>query len=158
MLVMGAAFGAVVGLVGALLIELLARRVRGMEDLESTIEAPVLAIVSNEEPRGGWLRKWLNPREPDGIAPFELTHAEAAAGPRKRPRSSPRRRPPPRRSRRPRLRPREAWRWTQTSACLPNRRALPQKPCGRCAPRSSRAMSTPGGARWRWSRRPPTAG
>lgn len=78
MLVMGAAFGAVVGLVGALLIELLARRVRGMEDLESTIEAPVLAIVSNEEPRGGWLRKWLNPREPDGIAPFELTHAEAA--------------------------------------------------------------------------------
>src|SRR3546814_10798617 len=76
MLVMGAAFGAVVGLVGALLIELLARRVRGMEDLESTIEAPVLAIVSNEEPRGGWLRKWLNTREPDGIAPFELTHAE----------------------------------------------------------------------------------
>src|SRR3546814_1720836 len=47
MLVMGAAFGAVVGLVGALLIELLARLVRGMEDLESTIEATVLAIVSN---------------------------------------------------------------------------------------------------------------
>src|SRR3546814_7713032 len=73
MLVMGAAFGAVVGLVGALLIELLARRVRGMEDLESTIEAPVLAIVSNEEPRGGWLRKWLNPREPDGIRSEEPT-------------------------------------------------------------------------------------
>jgi uncharacterized protein involved in exopolysaccharide biosynthesis len=78
MLVMGAAFGAVVGLVGALLIELLARRVRGMEDLEATIEAPVLGIISNEQPRGGWLRKLLNPREPEGVAPFELTHAEAA--------------------------------------------------------------------------------
>src|SRR3546814_4055030 len=84
MLVMGAAFGAVVGLVGALLIELLARRVRGMEDLESTIEAPVLAIVSNEAPRGGWLRKWLNPRELAGIAPFEFHTVDAAKGPRKR--------------------------------------------------------------------------
>ncbi len=78
-LVMGAAFGAVVGLVGALLIELLARRVRGMEDLEAVIHAPVLAIVSNEQPRGGWLRKLLHPREPEGPASFdELAHAEAA--------------------------------------------------------------------------------
>src|SRR3546814_12196031 len=84
LLVMGAAFGAVVGLVGALLIELLARRVRGMEDLESTIEAPVLAIVSNEEQRGGWLPTWINPREPAGIAPFELTHPEATERPRQR--------------------------------------------------------------------------
>lgn len=79
LLVMGAAFGAVVGLVGALLIELLARRVRGMEDLEATIHAPVLAIVSNEQPRGGWLRKLLHPREPDGISSFDgYGHVEAA--------------------------------------------------------------------------------
>ena len=79
LLVMGAAFGSVVGLVGALLIELLARRVRGMEDLESTVHAPVLAIVSNEQPPGGWLRKLLHPREPDGISSFDgYGHAEAA--------------------------------------------------------------------------------
>ena len=79
MLVMGAAFGAVVGLVGALMIELLARRVRGMEELEAAIEAPVLAIVSNHEPRGGWLRKLLHPREPDGSLAFDdLSRAEAA--------------------------------------------------------------------------------
>lgn len=81
LLVMGAAFGLVTGLVTALLIELLARRVRGMEDLEATIDAPVIGIVSNEEPRGGWLRKLLNPREPEEVsasADSEFTHAEAA--------------------------------------------------------------------------------
>src|SRR3546814_12909049 len=78
MLVMGAAFGAVVGLVGALLIELLARRVRGMEDLESTIEAPVLATVPNQDPTGGWPRQWPHPPAPDRIPPLQLTHARAA--------------------------------------------------------------------------------
>lgn len=66
-LVIGAIFGAVVGLIGALLIELLARRVRGMEDLEVAVDAPVLAIISDREPRGGWLRKLLQPREPDTL-------------------------------------------------------------------------------------------
>ena len=64
-LLMGAAFGAVVGLVGALLIELLARRVRGAEDMEALVPAPVLGLISNEEPRGGWLRRFLKPKDFD---------------------------------------------------------------------------------------------
>lgn len=62
-----AGFGLVLGLLFAVLVEMLARRVRGIEDLEHLAPAPVLAMLSEREPRGGWLRKLLKPREADGL-------------------------------------------------------------------------------------------
>lgn len=65
--VVAAGFGFVLGLLFAVLVEMLARRVRGIEDLEYLAPAPVLAMLSERDPRGGWLRKLLKPREADGL-------------------------------------------------------------------------------------------
>lgn len=62
-----AGFGLVLGLLFAVLVEMLARRVRGIEDLEHIAPVPVLAMLSEREPRGGWLRKLLKPKEADGL-------------------------------------------------------------------------------------------
>jgi uncharacterized protein involved in exopolysaccharide biosynthesis len=53
-------FGLLLGVVIALVAELLARRVRGAEDLAFASKAPVLAvIVENRKPSGGWWQRLM---------------------------------------------------------------------------------------------------
>jgi hypothetical protein len=48
----------------AILAEMIKRRVRGVEDLESTIDAPVLALITGPGKGGG--RGW-SPKQPAGL-------------------------------------------------------------------------------------------
>jgi capsular polysaccharide biosynthesis protein len=52
-----AGFGLGIGVLAALLIELLGRRVRSKEDLESAIDAPVFAVIESGMSLPGRLRR-----------------------------------------------------------------------------------------------------
>jgi len=70
-LILGGGFGlgAAVGLFLSLLIELLSRKVRGIEDLQHSVDVPVLAVVTpygERRPRGGSLAAILHRLRPRG--------------------------------------------------------------------------------------------
>ena len=70
-LILGGGFGlgAAVGLFLSLIIELLARKVRGIEDLQHSVDVPVLAVVTpygERRPRGGSIAAILHRLRPRG--------------------------------------------------------------------------------------------